>query len=108
MVLALEGTASNRDAVGARVAVTASGRTQVAVRYGGGSYLSAGDPRLHFGLGPAQMADRVEVRWPSGRSDCYRNVAADAGYRIVEGATAPAPLVEFANPANDEPSGDDD
>src|SRR5262249_52590408 len=47
----LEGTASNRDAVGARVAATAGGRTHVVWRVGGGSYQASGDPRLHFGLG---------------------------------------------------------
>ena len=53
LTLRLEGTASNRDAVGARVTVAAGGRRQVAQRFGGGSYQSAGDPRLHFGLGSA-------------------------------------------------------
>src|SRR5262249_32403570 len=49
VTLALEGTISNRDAIGARVAVTSAGRTQIAFRFGGGSYLSASDSRLHFG-----------------------------------------------------------
>src|SRR5262249_1366274 len=44
----LEGTTSNRDGVGARVSVISGGRRQVAWRVGGGSYQSAGDPRLHF------------------------------------------------------------
>src|SRR5262249_50554999 len=61
LTLALEGVASNRDAVGAKLTVTAAGRTQVATRFGGGSYLSASDPRLHFGLGAATKVDRVEV-----------------------------------------------
>ena len=102
LTLALEGTTSNRDAVGARVAVTASGRTQVAARFGGGSYLSASDPRLHFGLGPAPKADRVEVTWPSGRRDCYQDLAADTGYRLIEGDPTPRPLAGFSfrhNPA---------
>ena len=96
LTLALEGTTSNRDAVGARVAVTAAGRTQVAARFGGGSYLSASDPRLHFGLGPAPKVDRVEVTWPSGRRDCYQGLAADAGYRLREGDPDPKPLAGFA------------
>src|SRR5262249_29931543 len=69
LTLALEGVASNRDGVGATVTVTAEGRSQVATRFGGGSYLSASDPRLHFGLGAVRRADRVEVRWPSGQRD---------------------------------------
>ena len=51
LVIALEGTSSNRDGVGAQVAVTAAGKTRIAARFGGGSYLSASDHRLFFGLG---------------------------------------------------------
>ena len=54
----LEGTKSNRDGVGASVTVTAGGRRQVAQRCGGGSYQSANDPRLHFGLGDS---DHVRI-----------------------------------------------
>jgi len=99
LMLALEGTTSNRDAVGARVAVTASGRTQVSTRFGGGSYQSASDQRLHFGLGPARIVDRVEVTWPSGGRDCYQGLDAGAGYRLREGDPAPKPLAGFAAPA---------
>ena len=79
------------------MAVTALGQTQVAARLGGGSYLSASDYRLHFGLGPAQTVDRVEVTWPTGRRDCYQDLAADAGYRLREGDPAPKPLPGFAS-----------
>jgi hypothetical protein len=96
LTLALEGVALNRDSVGAKVTVTAGGRSHVAARYGGGSYQSASDPRLHFGLGTAKRADRVEVRWPSGRRDIYQGLAADTGYRLREGNPAPAPLHGFA------------
>jgi enediyne biosynthesis protein E4 len=96
LTLALEGVGSNRDGVGAKVTVTAGVRTQVAVRFGGGSYLSASDSRLHFGLAASRRADRVEVRWPSGRKDTYDGLAADAGYRLREGAAEPAPLAGFA------------
>jgi hypothetical protein len=96
LTLALEGVTSNRDGIGAKVTVTAGGRSQLAVRFGGGSYQSASDSRLHFGLGAARLADRVEVRWPSGRRDTYDRLAADAGYRLREGAAKPAPLAGFA------------
>jgi hypothetical protein len=92
LTLALEGVASNRDGVGAKVMVTAGGQIQVAARFGGGSYLSASDPRLHFGLGAARRADRVEVHWPSGRRDTYEGLAADAGYRLREGDAMPRSL----------------
>jgi hypothetical protein len=95
-MLLLEGTSSNRDAVGARATVTAAGRTQVAARLGGGSYQSASDQRLHFGLGPAQVVDRIEVTWPSGRRNDYQGLAADAGYRLREGDAVPKPLAGFS------------
>ena len=94
--LALEGVASNRDGVGARVTVTAGGRDRVASRFGGGSYLSASDPRLHFGLGAERRVDRVEVRWPSGRRDTYEGLTAGTGYRLWEGDPKPVPLAGFA------------
>ncbi len=89
LTIALEGTASNRDGVGARVIVEAGGSRQVSQRFGGGSYQSAGDPRLHFGLGPATRVDRLEVRWPSGRVDQFRDLAADKRYRLREGEPKP-------------------
>ena len=95
LTLRLEGTASNRDAVGARVSVTAGGRARVAWRLGGGSYQAAGDPRLHFGLGDADRVESIEVRWPSGRVDRLGPVAADAGYLVREGARQAEPLRGF-------------
>jgi hypothetical protein len=62
----LVGRASNRDGVGARVTLRAAGRTWIAERMGGRSYLSAGDPRVHFGLGQTRQIDSLEISWPSG------------------------------------------
>jgi tetratricopeptide (TPR) repeat protein len=81
----LDGAASNRDAVGARVTLTAGGRRRVMQRFGGGSYLSASDGRLHFGLGQSGMVDKVEVRWPSGRVDSFSDLKTDRGYLLREG-----------------------
>ncbi|MGH9526296.1 MAG: CRTAC1 family protein, partial [Terriglobales bacterium] len=80
----LIGTRSNRDAVGARVQVTAGGWTAVAQRQGGMSYQSAQDPRLHFGLGPRPRADRIEVLWPSGAVTRLGPLAADQTISIEE------------------------
>jgi tetratricopeptide (TPR) repeat protein len=90
----LEGSVpgSNGDAVGARVTLRTGDRRQVAERIGGGSYLSAGDHRLHFGLGSATRVDSVEVRWPSGRVDRYTGIVADTGYLLREGQPRPNPL----------------
>lgn len=89
--LRLEGVGSNRDAVGARVLVRAEGRSHVGFRYGGGSFESACDPRLHFGLGAAARIDSVEVTWPSGRKTQYQNLRVDHGYLLREGGDAPRP-----------------
>ncbi|MGP0068510.1 MAG: FG-GAP-like repeat-containing protein [Isosphaeraceae bacterium] len=99
VVIGLEGTRSNRDGVGALVLVTAGGRTQVAQRCGGGSYQSACDPRLHFGLGSSDRVESVEVRWPSGRVDRFRDLPADTGYLIREAEPKARPLTGFAAPA---------
>ncbi len=50
-------------------------------------YLSASDPRAHFGLGPATRADRVEIRWPDGEIQELEDVAADQILEVVQGAS---------------------
>lgn len=87
--LRLRGVKSNRDAIGARVRVTAGGVTQTAEVRSGASYLSTNDPRLHFGLGKARQADLIEVRWPSGLVQRFENVAGGEFFVITEGQTAP-------------------
>jgi hypothetical protein len=95
LTLRLEGAASARDAVGARVSIVAGGRRRVTWRFGGGSYQSASDPRLHFGLGDADRVEAIEVAWPSGRVDRFGPLAADAGYLLREGQAEPTPLTGF-------------
>jgi tetratricopeptide (TPR) repeat protein len=95
ITFALEGTKSNRDGVGATVTVQCGERRWVAVRYGGGSYQSANDPRLHFGLGAAVKVDQVEVRWPTGRIDRFTGLDTDAGYLLREEGSAALPLKGF-------------
>jgi hypothetical protein len=81
----LVGTKSNRDAVGAKVTVTAGGRRRIKQRLGGTSYCSASDPRLLFGLGTNTKIDEVEVRWPSGQITTLKNIAANQYLTIKEG-----------------------
>ena len=83
----LQGTSSNRAAIGARVTIHSGSVTQFDEVRGGGSYLSQNDLRLHFGTGTAARIDWVEVRWPGGKSETYRNIAADKVYKITEGAS---------------------
>jgi hypothetical protein len=66
LTLRLDARSPNRFGIGARVSVTADGRTQIAEARAGHSYASTSDPRLHFGLGAASRAARVTVRWPRG------------------------------------------
>jgi enediyne biosynthesis protein E4 len=83
----LRGTRSNRDAVGTKITLRLSdGRRIVRHRKGGGSYLSAGDPRLLVGIGRATRVDEVEVRWPSGLKERVGPIDASRGYLIVEGS----------------------
>src|SRR5262249_52854076 len=89
LTLRLEGRASNRDAVGAKVAVEAGGRRRMAWRTGGGSYQSASDPRIHVGLGPADRIEAVEVTWPSGRIARYRNLRPDSPYLLRHAQAQP-------------------
>lgn len=81
----LVGQASARDGQGASVTIqTASGQEQV--RYGttAGGYLSANDPRLHFGLGSEPAVARIVVRWPSGARQVLEAVGADRVVTVRE------------------------
>jgi enediyne biosynthesis protein E4 len=82
----LVGTKSNRDAMGAKVRISAGGERQILEIKGGGSYLSQSDLRAHFGLGTAERVESVEVEWPSGLKTSFSNVAADKFYVIREGS----------------------
>jgi hypothetical protein len=79
LVIKLRGTRSNRDGLGARVRV--NGQTRFATT--SGSYLSASDKRLHFGLGAVGTA-KVEIDWPSGTHQTLNDVRADQFLEVVE------------------------
>lgn len=81
----LVGTKSNRAAIGTRVMIRAAGTTQFDEVRAGGSYLSQNDLRIHFGLESAMKMDLVEVRWPTGKIETFKDIAADKIYTIVEG-----------------------
>ena len=85
LLVRLRGRAPNTDAVGARVRVVTGSRTQLRDVKAGSSYLSQNDLRAHFGLGMSTRADRIEVKWPSGRVDAFPDVAANQIVTIEEG-----------------------
>lgn len=85
--LHLQGTSCNRDAIGARLAWSVGGVVRRRLKTGGGSYLSAHDPREVLGLGTATTLDWLEITWPqpSGKVERLTNVPVDRYVRIVEG-----------------------
>jgi len=85
--LRLTGTRSNRDAIGAKVTVTAGGKKQVEEVRSGTSYLSQNELTLHFGLGAATKAEKVEIRWPSGKVQVLTGVQADQTLAVKEPAS---------------------
>jgi hypothetical protein len=89
--LELRGTRSNRDAVGAKATLHLGARKLIRHRKGGGSYLSAMDPRLLVGVGAATRVDRLEIRWPSGLVQQLGPLEVDRGYLIIEGQEKPEP-----------------
>jgi hypothetical protein len=83
----LEGTGCNRDAVGARIMWSAGGVTRSRTKNGGGSYLSAHDPREVLAIGDATKIDWLEIQWPkpSGRKERLTELPLDRYVTIVEG-----------------------
>ncbi|HEY6127360.1 MAG TPA: CRTAC1 family protein [Candidatus Acidoferrum sp.] len=81
----LQGTRSNRLAIGARLKIVAGGMTQTEEIHSGGSYLSQNDLRVHFGLNTATKIDSVEIRWPSGKIETLKNLESDKFYSVLEG-----------------------
>ena len=75
----LEGTKSNRSAIGARVLVHYGNKTQAQAVLSQSSFFSCNDPRLHFGLGPCTTAD-IDVYWPSGLHEAFKGIS---GNRLV-------------------------
>ena len=74
-----------RDAIGAKVFVTAGGVRQRADVFSGGSYGSSSDQRPHFGLGQATKVDKVEIDWPDGVKEEMAVPKVDCIYTVVEG-----------------------
>ena len=80
----LEGSDSNRSAIGARVTLFWEGGRQVQEVYGGVGYCSQNQRRLHFGLGKADRVERAEIRWPSGKTTVIDAPAINQLHRISE------------------------
>jgi hypothetical protein len=81
----LQGTKSNRDAVGAVVRIFYSGHTQSRTVHGGSSYLSQSELPVTFGAGKRDKIERVTIEWPSGRSEEFKDLSSGKSYQCIEG-----------------------
>ncbi|MCY4188008.1 MAG: CRTAC1 family protein [Bryobacterales bacterium] len=83
---ALQGTRSNRSAIGALITIEAGSRRQTRAVMSQSSYVSHNDLRAHFGLAESAAVDSILVRWPSGSEETFPGVQADADWLLVEGS----------------------
>ena len=86
LTVQLVGTKSNRDGIGASLKLTSEGFVEVEQAKGGMSYMSASDPRIHFGLGKRAKIASLEITWPSGQVDRLTNVPINQIITVKEGA----------------------
>ncbi len=82
--LALEGSRSNRDGIGARIRISTGGKAQYEQVSHASGYASSSAGPVHFGLGDSAVVDEIEIRWPSGTRQVLKNVAADRLVRVKE------------------------
>jgi len=90
ITLRLIGHKSNRDGIGAVVTLTGPGRPQWAIVTTSSGYLSANDPRVHFGLGAAAGKVKIDIRWPSGIVQTVDDVSPDRQITIDEPPNGPS------------------
>lgn len=88
--VALRGTKSNRDGIGARIKVVTAAGTQFNHQTSSVCYASSSLGPVHFGLGAETKAATVEIHWPSGIVQTLQNVAADQILKVTE-PTTPSP-----------------
>jgi enediyne biosynthesis protein E4 len=82
--IALQGTKSNRDGIGAKIHITAGGQNQFNHMSTASGYASSSAGPVHFGLGASGVVDEIEIQWPSGTKQLLKNVQADRILRIKE------------------------
>ena len=87
VILKLEGTTSNRSAIGARVEITAGGQTLVKEVSGGAGRGSFNSLPVEFGLGTASIISNVKVRWPNGNIENFNNININKKQTLIEGAS---------------------
>ena len=83
--LPLKGVKGLASAIGAKITVTAEGKKQVFVNQWSTGYLSNNDHRIHIGLGQQKLISKLEVTWPDGKKEVYKNIDSDRYLTIVKG-----------------------
>jgi len=96
--LRLRGKGPNPAAVGAKLWLTAGGRTQVSFVNGGNGFASQSTYRVHFGLGQAEKIDRLEVRWPDGKKQTFTGLVPNRIYDLEQGRTKARPMTIVSTP----------
>jgi enediyne biosynthesis protein E4 len=91
LTLRLTGHKSNRDGIGAILKLSTAHGSQWVTATTSSGYLSASDPRVHFGLGDSPVADSIEIRWPSGIVQTLTNVKGDRQVQVDEPTPSPTP-----------------
>jgi enediyne biosynthesis protein E4 len=81
----LVGSKCNRDAIGARVSISAGGRMQMDEVRSACSFVSSSDVRLHFGLGDTPVVDGVQIRWPDGSVEQHSSLVPNREYVVRQG-----------------------
>jgi hypothetical protein len=81
----LTGTKSNRDAIGARITLSAGGLKQIQEINGGNGYAGQSTKRAHFGIGKATKIDSVEIHWPSGPVEKVSGASMNRINKVTEG-----------------------
>ena len=86
LAIFLKGKTGSRDGIGARVELTAAGRTQKKQLTAGDGYQASNERKLHFGLGQATMLETLTIHWPGGPSQSWKNIPADQTILVIEGS----------------------
>lgn len=97
--VSLEGTVSNRQAIGSWIRVYAGGEQYIHYTVCGENYLGQSSQHILFGLAAATIVDSIVVEFPSGQVDRYYGLPVDAEYHFVEGASDP-PVITANGPLN--------